>query len=57
MGFKVILTPQAQDNLGEIVSFIARKNSHRAKSFGTGIQRAYVTDGGWWTVSIFQWSV
>ena len=34
MGFKVILTPQAQDDLRGIVSFIARHNPQRAKSFG-----------------------
>ena len=34
MGCKVILTPQAQDDLKEIVSFIARHNPARAKSFG-----------------------
>ena len=33
MGFKVILTPQSQDDLREIVSFIAQDNSERAKSF------------------------
>ena len=34
MGFHVILTPQAQDDLRGIVSFIARNNPQRAKSFG-----------------------
>jgi plasmid stabilization system protein ParE len=34
MGCKVILTPQAQDDLRQIVSFIARNNPQRAKSFG-----------------------
>lgn len=34
MGFKVILTPQSQDDLREIVDFIARRNRERAKSFG-----------------------
>jgi toxin ParE1/3/4 len=34
MGFKVILTPRAQDDLREIVSFIVRHNRDRAKSFG-----------------------
>ena len=34
MDFKVILTPQAQDDLREIVSFIARNNSSRARTFG-----------------------
>lgn len=33
MGHKVILTPQAQDDLREIVSFIAQQNSDRARSF------------------------
>jgi len=34
MGFPVILTPQAQEDLKEIVSFIARDNPDRARSFG-----------------------
>ena len=34
MGCKIILTPQAQDDLREIVSFIAQHNPERAKSFG-----------------------
>ena len=34
MGYKVILTPQAQDDLRDIVSFIAQNNPTRAKSFG-----------------------
>jgi toxin ParE1/3/4 len=34
MGCKVILTPQAQDDLRDIVSFIAQDNPDRAKSFG-----------------------
>lgn len=34
MGRKVILTPQSQDDLREIVSFIAQQDSERAKSFG-----------------------
>jgi toxin ParE1/3/4 len=34
MGGKVILTPQAQDDLREIVSFIAQQNPERAQSFG-----------------------
>jgi len=34
MGFKVILTPQSQDDLREIVSFIAQDNPGRAKSLG-----------------------
>ena|ERR1035437_8528531 len=34
MGFKEILTPQSQDDLREIVSFIAQDNPERAKSFG-----------------------
>ena len=34
MGFKVILTPQSQNDLREIVSFIARHNRERAKFFG-----------------------
>jgi toxin ParE1/3/4 len=34
MGFQVILTPQSQDDLREIISFIAQDNPVRAKSFG-----------------------
>ena len=34
MDCKVILTPQAQDDLRDIVSFIAQNNPARAKSFG-----------------------
>ena len=34
MGFKVILTPQSLDDLREIVSFIARDNSERARTYG-----------------------
>jgi toxin ParE1/3/4 len=34
MGGQVILTPQAQEDLREIVSFIARDNSERALTFG-----------------------
>ncbi len=34
MGWPVILTPQSQDDLREIVSFIARDNSERARTFG-----------------------
>ena len=34
MGCKVILTPQAQEDLREIVFFIARNNPQRAKCFG-----------------------
>jgi toxin ParE1/3/4 len=34
MGFKVIFTPQSLDDLREIVSFIAKNNRERAKSFG-----------------------
>jgi len=34
MGFKVILTPQSLDDLRAIVSFIAKENPGRAKSFG-----------------------
>ena len=34
MGFKVILTPQSQDDLREIVTFIAQGNPERAKTFG-----------------------
>lgn len=34
MGCKVILTAQSLDDLREIVSFIARDNPGRAKSFG-----------------------
>jgi plasmid stabilization system protein ParE len=34
MVHKVIFTPQAQDDLREIVSFIAQQNPERAQSFG-----------------------
>jgi plasmid stabilization system protein ParE len=34
MGGKVILTPQSQDDLREIVCFIAQHHPKRAKSFG-----------------------
>lgn len=34
MGFKIILTPQAIDDLREIVTFIAHDNSERARTFG-----------------------
>lgn len=34
MGFKVILTPQSLDGLRVIVTFIARDNPGRARTFG-----------------------
>jgi len=34
MGFKVILTPQSLDDLEEIVTFIAKDNPQRARTFG-----------------------
>jgi plasmid stabilization system protein ParE len=34
MGHKVIITPQAQEDLRDLVSFIAQHNPGRAKSFG-----------------------
>jgi plasmid stabilization system protein ParE len=34
MGFKVILTPQSLDDLEEIVTFIAKDNPGRARTFG-----------------------
>jgi plasmid stabilization system protein ParE len=34
MGFKVILTPQSLDDLEGIVTFIARDNPERARTFG-----------------------
>jgi len=34
MGFKVILTPQSLDDLSNIVTFIARDNPERARTFG-----------------------
>jgi toxin ParE1/3/4 len=44
MGFKVILTPQSQDDLEAIVTFIARDNSGRARTFGNElIDRALAT--------------
>jgi toxin ParE1/3/4 len=37
MGVPVILTPQSQEDLGEIVSFIARDNPNRAVQFGNAL--------------------
>jgi toxin ParE1/3/4 len=34
MGFKVILTPQSLRDLEEAVTFIAKENSERARTFG-----------------------
>jgi toxin ParE1/3/4 len=34
MGFKVILTPQSMDDLEAIVTFIAKNNPERARTFG-----------------------
>ena len=34
MGFKVILTPQSLDDFREIVTYIAKDNPGRARSFG-----------------------
>jgi toxin ParE1/3/4 len=34
MGFKVILTPQSLNDLEEVVVFIAKDNSERARTFG-----------------------
>ena len=34
MGWPVILTPQAQDDLREVVTFISRHSPERARSFG-----------------------
>src|SRR5580704_14034554 len=34
MGYKVILTPQSLDDLRDIVTFIARDNPERARTFG-----------------------
>ena len=34
MGLRVILTPQSRDDLRKIVSYIARHNPERARSFG-----------------------
>ena len=34
MGFKVILTPQSLDDLKETVTFIAKDNPERARTFG-----------------------
>jgi len=34
MGLRVILTPQSRDDLRKIVSYIARHNPKRARSFG-----------------------
>jgi plasmid stabilization system protein ParE len=42
MGCKVILTPQSLDDLEEIVTFIAKDNSERARTFGNElIETAY----------------
>jgi toxin ParE1/3/4 len=44
MGFKVILTPQSLNDLEEIVTFIAKDNSNRARTFGNElIDRALST--------------
>ena len=44
MGWPVILTPQSQDDLREIVSYIARDSSERARKFGnTLIDKALFT--------------
>jgi toxin ParE1/3/4 len=37
MGFPVILTPQSQEDLGEIASFIARDNPNQALRFGNAL--------------------
>jgi hypothetical protein len=37
MGVPVVLTPQSQKDLGEIVSFIARDNPNRAVQFGDAL--------------------
>ena len=34
MGFKIILTPQSLGDLEEIVTFIAKDNPERARTFG-----------------------
>lgn len=34
MGWPVVLTPQSQDDLREIVTFIARDSPERAQTFG-----------------------
>ena len=34
MGVKVILTPQSLDDLREVVTYIAKDNPERARSFG-----------------------
>ncbi len=34
MGFPVILTPQSQDDLAHIVTYIAKDNPDRARAFG-----------------------
>ena len=45
MGFKVILTLQSLDDLEEIVTFIAKDNSERARTFGNElIDRALSVD-------------
>jgi toxin ParE1/3/4 len=37
MGWPVILTPQSQDDLREIVSYIARDSPDRARAFGNAL--------------------
>jgi plasmid stabilization system protein ParE len=37
MVFKVILTPQSQEDLRAAVAFIARHDPQRAKTFGIGV--------------------
>jgi plasmid stabilization system protein ParE len=34
MGFKVVLTPQSQNDLRAIVTYIAKNNPERARTFG-----------------------
>lgn len=45
MGFPVILTPQSQDDLREIVCYIARDSADRARAFGNALIDAALSIG------------
>ena len=46
MGFPVILTPQSRTDLEQIVSFIARHNPERARSYGHELVDRALAIGG-----------
>lgn len=46
MGFPVILTPQALDDLSRVVRYIARDNPARARSFGNELIDRALAIGG-----------